>query len=270
MACDGSGPRDAPAAGLGAGLLPRLFVLEADRVLALAPRRLRHAQQPLVDVVGHDVVERRGVVADDEDDDAEAVVRHHRHLRVETGQIAAVVRDQMPAIRGGPAAHPVRRVEKLAPAAHLETRVGQRDRRRQRLPDHRLWQDLLAVDLPVVHQRDEPVRHVLDVRVHRAGRRDADRVAVVRDLVQLERVAPLGVRHAGLGVLEHVVDGERRAGHAERREDALANEGLPRLARQQLDRVARRPRTSCCCRGTSCAAAASAPGTSVARTAPSA
>ena len=234
------GPRagNAAAARLCPCRLARFLVLQPDGVLPLGPRRERQAEQPLVHVVRDDVVERRCVVPDDEHDDADGIVRHRGDLRVKSREIAAVIRDEVSAVRRGPAAHAVRGVQDLAPPAYFQAGIRERDGWRKRLLDGRFRQDLPAVEHPVVHERDEPPGHVHDVRVDRAGRRHPDRVAVVRDLVQLGAVAPLGVGNAGLRCLEHVVDRERRAHHAERRQDAIANEALPRLARKQLDRIA--------------------------------
>src|SRR6185503_6810622 len=129
--------------------LARLLVLEADRVLTFGPWRKREAEEPLVDVVRHDVVERRRVVPDDEHDDADAVVRHRRYLRVEPWQIPTVVGQEMSAIRGRPASHPISRVEDLAPAADLEARIGEGDGGRERLLDGRRRQDLPAFESPL-------------------------------------------------------------------------------------------------------------------------
>ncbi len=145
----------------------------------------------------------------------------------------------MPAVRRGKPSHAIGGVQNLAPPASLELGVRERDGWRERLPYCRLRQDLPAVDLSVVHERDQPLRHIHDVRVDRASGCDTDRIAVVRDLIQLGVVAPLRIRDARFRRLEHVRDGEGRAPHAERREDAIADEVLPRRAGEQLDGVAR-------------------------------
>jgi len=56
--------------------------------LPLAPRRQAEAQEPLVRRCRRPGCTARRVVADDEDDDADAVLRHHRHLGVEAVDVA--------------------------------------------------------------------------------------------------------------------------------------------------------------------------------------
>ena len=84
------------------------------------------------------------------------------------------------------------------------------------------------------------MRQVLNVRVDRARRPDGHLLAIVWDGVERVRIASLRERHAVVGLLDHVIDREHRAGHAERLEDARLHELLPRLPRQQLDDVSRR------------------------------
>ena len=117
-------------------------------------------------------------------------------------------------------------------------RVRQRNRRLDRLLEDVGRQHLPAGVLAVVHERDEPVREILDVRNDCSAGRDAVGVFVIRNVIELERVTPLRVADAVLGLFHHL--GNRVAGrsHVERLEDAFADELLPRLARLELDHVA--------------------------------
>ena len=82
------------------------------------------------------------------------------------------------------------------------------------------------------------MRHVFDVGDHRAGRPHALLFRVVRNLVQLERVAALGEGHADVWLLQHVGNREDGALHVQGQQDLLAHELGPWLARRELDRMA--------------------------------
>src|SRR5215469_1072149 len=65
---------------------------------ALAPRRLVHPQQALVNVVADEVVENRAMIADYKNNHSDLVVRHERNLGMESRQIATVQRQQLATI----------------------------------------------------------------------------------------------------------------------------------------------------------------------------
>ncbi len=156
---------------------------------------------------------------------------------MEAGQVAAVIGDEMAPVGGRPAAHAVNAVQDLPEAARLGGGVRQGDGRLQRGLEDVGRDDLPALELAAVHQGDEPVRHVLDAGDDGAARGHAVDVLVVRDLVELEGVALLGERHAGLRLLDHLGDREGRVGHLQRAEDPFPDEILPALAGLELDHV---------------------------------
>src|SRR5947209_16887548 len=84
--------------------------------LALAPGCLVHAEKPLVHVVADDVVERRAMIADHQNDHANLVVGHEGNLRVKTGKVAAMVRKQVPAIGRGLPPQAISRIEQFPEA----------------------------------------------------------------------------------------------------------------------------------------------------------
>src|SRR5215470_12056929 len=94
-------------------------------------------------------------------------------------QVAAVKGNQMPAVGSCPAAHAVSLIQYFPPAACLAGSIGQRDRRFKRRLQNFWWQYLLAVVHPVVHQGDQPMRHVFNVGDDRAGGRYALLIFVI-------------------------------------------------------------------------------------------
>ena len=151
------------AAGPRARLPARLLVFQADRQIELAPRSRVHPQETLVHVEGDHVVERLAVVADQQHDHPESVVRHARDLGMEAVDVAAVIRQQVSAVRRREASHAVDGIEELAESSRLQKSIRKRDGRGQgRLQDARR-DDRPFAGLAVVHQGDEPPRHVLEV-----------------------------------------------------------------------------------------------------------
>ena len=162
----------------------RLLRFLARVVEPLAPRSLVEAEQPLVHVVRHDVVQRRGMVADDQHNHPHAVGRHVRDLRMKAVDVAAVIGHQVTAVGCGPATHAVRGVEQLTPSEGLQRGVRHGDGRLQRRL-HDVSGDDLSVTKPApIHEGDQPVGQILNVRVDRARRPDRTLLAVVRDCVE--------------------------------------------------------------------------------------
>ncbi len=126
------------------------------------------------------------MVADDEDDDAQLLPGHERHLGVESGQVPAVIGQQVAPVGCRLPAHPVGGVQDFPVPPDLGRGIGQGDGRLEGGFEHRRGQDLLSGKLAVVHQGDEPVGHVLDVGDDRpAGGHSAD-VLVIGDLIKIE------------------------------------------------------------------------------------
>ena len=105
----------------------------------------------------------------------------------------------MTQIRTCLAPHAIRGVENFPKTTRFAFHVGKRNRWLECGPEDLRRQDLLPGILAVVHQRDQPVRHVLDVGNDRAGRGHACRVLVVRYPVDFFGIPLLGERHAKIG-----------------------------------------------------------------------
>ena len=183
--------------------------------------------------------------------DANPFLRHERNLRVEamadrrrgtrsgardTTRSAAPCHTPRSAFRSSPRSlPPCSAIQWPAPASASA-------RRRH---------DLLSRVFAVVHQRDEPVRHILEVRDDRpAGARPLD-VLVVRNLVELERIAPLGVAARRVRAASPCPRSKSRSifisSGCRKRSRTTCSHVLPDW---QLDRSTRRRRTSSCCRET--------------------
>src|SRR5260370_374231 len=230
--------RAAVAAGLRARFRARFVPGEPLLELALAPRRLVHAEKPLVHVVADDVVERRAVIADHQNDHANLVVGHEGNLRVETGKVAAMISKQVAAIRCRLPPHAIGRIEQFPKSQGFPKRVWQANGLLQRGFQNVCRQDLFAVVFPVIHQGNEPVGQLVDIGKDGASRGDAFGVLIIGNLVELEGVALFPVRNAVVGMLRHVGDREASRAHSERREDPLAHEIFPALPGLQFDNLA--------------------------------
>src|SRR5882672_1184185 len=231
------GVRNAVGAGLRACFRAGLLACESLLQPALAPGCLIQAQQPLVHVIADDVIQGSAVIADHQDDHADLVVGQEGNLRVEPGKVPAVEGEQSSPVRSGLSPHAVGWIQQLPVSECFAKSVWQTNGRLHRGFQHVRRQDLLSVVSSIIHQRDEPVRHVLDIRNYRARGSHPLGVLVVGDLVQLKRVALLPERHSVVRILHHV--GDRIGGRAQvqRLEDSLPHKLLPRLSGFQFDDV---------------------------------
>src|SRR6266481_1624949 len=87
------GVGNAVGAGLRARFRASLLACQPLLQPALTPGSLIQAQQPLVHVIAHDVIQGSAVIADNQDDHADLVVGHEGNLRVESGKVAAMKRE---------------------------------------------------------------------------------------------------------------------------------------------------------------------------------
>ena len=102
----------------------------------------------------------------------------------------------------------------------------------------RALDQLLAFDLATAQIEEQPARHLLDARIHRARRTDqVDRTE--GDALELV-VVVLDVGQGVVGVLLRVGDREIAALHAEGPEEALAHRLLPGAALSDGRRDSRR------------------------------
>ncbi len=96
---------------------------------------------------------------------------------------------------------------------------------------------MLALILAIIHQRDQPVRHIVDVRHNGSAGRDARDVFVIRNFVEFERIALLCEARAMLGLLQHIGDAVTGGMHVQRIQNPVAHELFPGLSGLQLDHI---------------------------------
>src|ERR1700693_5876372 len=122
--------------------------------------------------------------------------------------------------------------------------------------------------LAVIHQRNQPVRHIVDVRHNGPAGRYASDVFVVRNFVEIKRIAPFGKADTMFGLLHHI--GRCCSWWISYPADLESDRArtVPRSSRTAVLSCSPRPRTSGCCRGKWYAWAPAAPDTSTGRTTP--